>query len=383
MPLYCVVFLVAVFAKQFYLGTSGSFQIGDLLFMVSFVLMMVTQKRERVYSENHYLKVFIFAVFLINAIYSLIYSSFSFDISSLYYLFNFFVILTFEQAINNDKFLIYLERVLKLNLITQGIIYLLGKGTWYSNVRYQGTFNDPNQCGFFIFCCWLMIYIFMTMRGEAKLSIIWFFVSVFLIMPCASTGIALGYLIFLAGVILFPKKTDNGLKKILWLSLLISVGVIFVLLVNNVIQLPESFQNSVIYERTFAKFQKAQEGVLLNGDERGWNKIFDNPWMMIYGAGDGLFSRFGGSGKEVHSSILAPLFYYGIIPCIFLFEWHRRKLIGITRIFWCVYIALIVESVFLINSRQPMYWMIFVLASHVQLKSNKYMDKIEADSYDV
>ena len=51
---------------------------------------------------------------------------------------------------NSSLFLNALKVTLQCVLITQAAVFLLGVGKWYDGVRYEGTFNDPNQYGVFV-----------------------------------------------------------------------------------------------------------------------------------------------------------------------------------------------------------------------------------------
>lgn len=371
-PLYAYVFLLACIVKQFYIGVSGSFQISDLLFFLSYFLMC----RGNVFSafsseKNQKLVKFIFCTIIINGIYALIYLKTQFILSSLYYIFNLFLVFVFEEAMYYEEFLKKLETVQKINLLIQLAVYLANRGRWYMGERYQGTFNDPNQYAFFILTSFLMIALLMNMRNKMKWCIPWYILALFLLMPSSSTGMVIGFGAFIFLFILFSMSDNNG-ARILWFVVATVVFALFIMVSKGQLHLPASIENSDIYNRTMGKINN----VAFNWDEllvdRKWYIVFDNWWMMLYGAGDGYFLRFG-SGNEVHSSILAPLFYYGIIPFSILFSWCREKLRGIKLSVWCVYLSLILESVVLANNRQPVFWMIFVLAGHVLTKDpNRY-----------
>ena len=53
--------------------------------------------------------------------------------------------------------------MVKVNIGVQLLIYLTGRGRifreYWGAVRYQGTFNDPNQLAFFLFMMILLLYL--------------------------------------------------------------------------------------------------------------------------------------------------------------------------------------------------------------------------------
>lgn len=372
MPLYSAVFLLACVVKQFYLGASGTVQVGDVLFFSSFLLMMLSSQRQKTCTEDVYLNTFLIFVGVINAVYALFYFRIDFILSTLYYFFNYCIVLTFENLIDNESFLSWLGRVCRLNLLIQLAIYMTGRGRWYMNMRYQGTFNDPNQYGFFVLCNLFLITILLIQKEKGIRVMPWILLSLFLIMPTASTGMMLGVAIYVALFVIFPDVSSGDFARLIAIIGMIGLVILYLGITNGFIHLPAAFENSYMYERIIEKIQNvgsSSDDLLV---DRGWNKVFDNPLCMLYGAGEGYFYRFKASGNEVHSSILGPLFYYGIIPCSFLVRWYKSKLVGVKKATWCVYIALFVESITLINTRQPFFWMLLVLAGDYWTKNEYY-----------
>ena len=154
--------------------------------------------------------------------------------------------------------------------------------------------------------------------------------------------------------------------------------------------MPSVFVNSAMYKRVFSKIWSfgvvsdavQSDGIINLFVDRCWDRLIDYPTKIFYGAGEGYFNRFPSAryiNNEIHSSILGPLFYYGIVPCTIWFIWIAKQLKGIKRELWAAYIALIVESVTLVNNRQPFFWMIFVLAGSCLVK-NKFNSELNAES---
>lgn len=167
-----VLFLLGVLLKQFYLFSSGGFQLGDFCFMGSFVILAVFYNRFRIplTGNDNLFMGFVGCVTLINFIYIYIYGmnypgEFRFHMSIVYYLYNLFIILTFRQFITDKDFLTKLRKVLQLGLLIQLGVAIAGFGR-YGSMRYMGTFNDPNQFGFFIFASFLMIFIVSMVTKE-------------------------------------------------------------------------------------------------------------------------------------------------------------------------------------------------------------------------
>lgn len=91
------------------------------------------------------------------------------------------------------------------------------------------------------------------------------------------------------------------------------------------------------------------------------------PEKILYGAGEGFWDRFelAYATNEIHSTVLGILFYYGVGPFVLLAIWvilnlRQCSFRSRTLLF---YLPLLFECFFLANQRQPLLWMLIVLAS--------------------
>lgn len=370
-----VFFLLGVFFKQFYLFSSGDFQLGDLLLMCSFITLIFFHNHLSVIlgKWDWLIITYVGCIFLINTIYIGIYgfdydSAFFFHLSIIYYLFNLFVILTFRQLSQDDKFLEKLRKVLEYGLIIQLFVSLMGLGR-YGSMRYMGTFNDPNQCGFYIFSSFLLIFLICHMTNKG-MPFLWFIIAFYLIVKTASTGMMLG---MCSLVLVYGLFVTTKMKRKIILRTLFSVFsiVLFLLLATfGFISLPDFITELDMYQRVASKI--VSFGITSGGGsihnlivDRCWDRLIDYPEKILYGAGEGYFYRFPSERftyNEIHSSLFGPLFYYGILPCLLWFTWVFKQLQGLKKELWGVYVALILESITLVNVRQPLFWCIFVLA---------------------
>lgn len=361
-------FLLGVFFKQFYIFDSGSIQIGDCFFFISILAFLFRKRKIALKRDDLPYLFFVLCTFLINTIYTLVYKK-QFLISSVYYLYNFLIILSFSSFISSELFLNKLRLVFQLDLITQVLVYFLNIGRWLGNYRFQGTFNDPNQFGFFVFACFLGIYLLLTNKKKA---VFWFIIWLFLTVLSVSAGMMAALFLFVFFYLVFNTgKMKKGVVLML-IIILLFCGIVFISYLLGILKLPAVITNSRIYARLIGKLNMAgigsQNGSLYTiVKERQWNRVFEYPEFILIGAGEGYFERFG-TYLEIHSSILGPLFYYGIVSCSFLVYWIKKKLYNIDRIYYCVYLALILESFTLVHNRQPFFWMLFVLASLPQVK---------------
>ena len=386
--------------KPFYIGKSGTLQISDLFILIAFALMMFIKKdkqnqdkvKSKIQSELKYLLLFIIFVAVINFIYFLIYETPDFIMSTLYYIFIFIGIYLFSGIISNKKTLKKIFFLSFIDIVMQLFIFVIGKGTYFGNSRYQGTFNDPNQFGFFIILMLMHIYTISDIINAKKIFVyISFLMGTFLIILSGSTGMILALGFFLAIQIFadinnignFIRK--NSAKIVIALSFMIMIGTILIIEYNGnrfvKIKVTEWYNekilNSNMLLRIKEKTNKKDDGDLI--EDRHLEQIVNNPWYCIYGGGQGYSIRFTNNeySGEIHSTLPSILFYYGIIPTIILLYWIIRNLKGLNLKQLSVYIALLIESFTLINQRQLMLWGLIILANMYKIDEISEKDNKE------
>ena len=355
-------FLLGIIAKQFYILPSGLPQVGDILILSSFLLFWMSGLQKETYGEESTLRVFVALVVIVNGLHMLLYPSSGFLLPVFYYIFNFCVVLLTKSLMKVEVFSTKLEWVIKIDLIIQGFIYLSGRGRWYYGIRYMGSFNDPNQYAFFIFGAMLVLCLLSKINNKLKENIFWYFFAFYLMLPAASTGMLAGFLVFF--VLFTGLNTISGRGKIIGVVIAVMIAT-FILskVADGTIVLPASISESFIMQRLVNKINGLSNSSKQLTEDRQWGILLKYPLYIFVGAGEGSFMRFGIT-SEIHSSILAPLWYYGLIPFSVWITWCKRKIQKVDRSVWCVYFALIIESITLVNNRQPFFWMIFILADY-------------------
>ena len=103
--------------------------------------------------------------------------------------------------------------------------------------------------------------------------------------------------------------------------------------------------------------------------DRGMEKLVLYPQYLLYGAGEGGFDRFtlASQVNEIHCCLFSVMFCYGLIPTLCLLVWLGRKLRYADAAMACAVMGLLAESFFLVNYRQPMFWMILLYGSVVRM----------------
>lgn len=364
------IFLLGLFIKQFYLRQSGTIQIGDGLISLSALLIFLNGKiRLR---QDTPLAVFVLFTFIINGFYSVYYGR-SFMISSVYLLFNLIVVIVFRALAKDDGFLRYLTLLLKFCLLTQSAIYFTGGGRDYSSLRYEGTFNDPNQFGFYVLCCFFILFLCYLHFNERP-HVVWFLVTGFLVVLSTSRGMMLAYVVFLFFALIYPilsKKT--ALVRILLILLFALIAAALYAFGDSIAAALQGLLSWDYLDFVLQRIENTASanasggGRLMNllGD-RQMIRIVRAPYYFLFGCGEGYNERFiaiSGQSGEIHGTMIALCYYYGIIPYLFLLKWGKRSVIGIPIAAIGAFAAVIMEACTLANHRQPLFWMIFVLGS--------------------
>ncbi len=380
-------FLVYLLLKPFYFFDSGGLQIGDLFLLVAFVAFLVLTKFNKrsmmglieVVKSNKLFIMFATLTLVINSIYFVYYGMPKFLLSSLYYVFIFFAIALFTVLGKNKQFLIAVSRILKFGLVAQLAISLFGLGRDYSVDRYMGTFNDPNQFGFYILISYLFIYaIDIVLSSKKRYHIPYLIVALFLIYLSASTGSLLGISVFIVLQIAYSMRgifrinyskvrvsmhtLTAGLIVLIAAVIFVSIGAFASL--KPIIDKFSSDQTTV--DRIAGKISKSDNKADISvWEDRGYDIIYKYPQYIPFGAGEGNYDRYekatNNYGNEVHATLPSILFYYGVIPFLIIVGWFYNKIKKVDPRVLIVYIALLAESFILLNQRQSLFWMIFVL----------------------
>ena len=383
-------FLGSIFLKQFYIFQSGGLQIADIFFLVAFCIYIYIKRYFKVRKIDRKIMSFFAFVYFINLTYFFIYQNRGFLSTTMYYLFIIMVIILFRELATSKDFLEKLARVLKINLVIQLVIFFSGMGRYYAESRYMGTFNDPNQMGFSIYISFMLIFLIYNLLRK-KLNIIYYIITVFLIMNTSSTGMLFGIASFSVLYIVFKiyKLIKNRKMTIFKISLIIacSIGFSFIIVNKpsniNLNKLEEILSIAsgndkpiIIFDRMEEKLNREnqKQSVL---EERGIDKLYKYPFYNLFGAGQGLYSRFkkAAHGGEIHSTLPSILFSYGIIPLIIIIIWGLSNLKKIPLEMSAIYISLILESFTLLNQRQPLFWIIFMVGYLYEFKDKLKSEK--------
>lgn len=380
-----VFFLCFVFFKQFYIFPSGNFGIGDAC-MAAACLFLVLENRKNKDGFVHAKQdlwgfAFLFCIVIINIVYFVIYRQTSFLRYTLFWIYNASAVICFRELINK-RFLSKMSIVLKVAILLQCLLYIIGMGRKFhehwGGIRYMGTFNDPNQLAFYIFAAMILLYIYACQYKDRSFPV-FFILSVWIIAVSKSTGIFAGVFLFIIGIGVLQLRKCYRSGRFSQKTWCVVGGIIATVIIIGIYMIWPSKDFS-IQESDFSILSRIQEKILKLTEggiisflyDRGAEKLILYPQYMLWGAGEGYYERFtlAAYANEIHSSLFSVLFCYGIIPTIFMLRWiwfnlkqgNDEEKVGV--------FALLGESFFLVNYRQPFFWMVIVMLGRLR-RDNK------------
>lgn len=381
MPLQHILFLLFLATKPFYLFPSGGLQLSDLFFVASFVYyVLIVKKGDKIEIDKTDKPLFLFVVFvfIVNTVYATYYGESAFMVSSLYYLYNLLIVIFFRIYAEDRRFLSAVASVCRFNIFLQLLIYVAGAGRYYTANRYMGTFNDPNQMAFFIYISLMTAYLIAKLNHK-ELHVLYHAFAIGLIFWTSSTGMLLALTVFygvwlLTKIFTLLRRVHNVRFILFWTAALMAL----LLLSPKWDNFKESLSESPIIERVEQKLgrMEASDGPT-NVQDRGIEKVILYPEKTLFGSGEGMHDRFDRavSDNEIHSTLFSILFYYGTVPTLLFLYWVVLNVRRLTIANLAVVLSLAVESITLLNQRQPLFWMLFVLLQVLAFQESMEREK--------
>lgn len=386
--------LVLIYAvlSPYYIFQSGGLQPSSIFMIAAFSLFLylsLSSKEDKIRTNisgilhtHKHLVYFVILATGINVLWYIASPDKELMLSSFYLVFNVLVVLMFSGISKDDRFLSKLSGLLQFNIIAQLFIYLFNLGRHYSPDRYMGTFNDPNQLAFYIFISLIVTFIIRNLTSKSttnKLNIATWLAGLFLIYSSGSTGVLLGIMVFiLLGTLHYVYSNTLKMKNRMRadvVRLLATLLFIATLLIaawtysqsseSAWVRSNNTSSETLLTDRLEEKINKASgDADITLAEDRGLDIIYKYHHYIFFGAGAGNYNRYTeaaqNTGLEIHST-LSLIFYYGLIPSIILCMWFVSQLRKASSWLLISAAAILIESLFLINYRQPLFWIAFTL----------------------
>ena len=326
---------------------------------------------------DKYLALFLIFVFFIDTTYAVYFGRLDFVKSILFYLYNMLCVYVMRGIGEYGR--LGLRRVFECNIMIQMIIYLLGIGRWHPEMRYMGTYNDPNQFGYAIFTSYCMVYC-LCIKEKKRINWFYFLITAFLVYKSYSVGVmvAMVLMIVLGQYFRFATvKAENIKIYTVYLTVLTTAGAALSGVLAAWMWMPGTIIQYKVIERIHDKF--AGGGSLLRNYlwDRNMLAVLDYPLYFLYGSGEGYTERFQNAsnspmnGGELHSVWVGVAYYYGIMALIVLCIWIYQNIKHSERQLVPMYIALFAEAFMLLNQRQPVFWALIVMGCYIRKGQHK------------
>jgi hypothetical protein len=265
--------------------------------------------------------------FSINIINFYFYRDTGFLLASSYYLFNTLAFSTTVILFKSSPETVrrWARYIILVTLFVQLLILKLSGGFL---LREVGTFNNPNQLGYWSLLSASCLLVLNYGRRMPLIDIIALCVATYLVAESLSRAALLSHLLVLMAFFLGS-----------YVGWLMKLGVMIALFVYALLQISLFSNPGLILDNLELVNEvseridtiQTEEGVV---KERGYGRLQNYPFYMLYGAGEGAFWRFNEKtepqhqGLELHSGLASILISYGIFGfllfCAFVFTVFQR-----------------------------------------------------------
>ncbi len=285
---------------------------------------------------------------LVNIVFFFLYNDFSFIIHPAYHGFNllitiavYFTILRFKKSFIPFIYNTIALSIIVLTLTTAFFFFFVENETMD---RLKLFFNNPNQMGLYGLVCTSYMWFFFERYKQYK-SILTFFLA-----ACAAGVVVISF--SRAGIISEWFLILLLIRKmpLLYIPYIgVTLGAIF--FIKEILEVFGSIFN-LKYGKTFA-FLHQDRAIYAKEDwsvynrllkVRGWPRFWEYPKYLIFGAGEGAYSRFYGPKAlpeeyiEVHSSFGHFIYSYGVIG-LGIITYTIRKFLKGNFSTICLYLA--------------------------------------------
>lgn len=355
--------------NPFYFWSSGLPQIADFLLLFSFGIYLVHLGFKISFSMNNKSILFIGLLFilwviLVNSIWMLrlqIMDRFLF--STLFYIYNFIVfcyVLLLENKYGNILLKVTLNSILA-SIFIQLVIYFSQGG--FTGGRHIASFNNPNQLGYYAL---LMMSFLMFISSRMNTKIKWLIFGLFSTVIFAFSSLSKAAIVSAIGLFvtyIFANSSNRKMKKrILIIILILSAITGIVYNTTTLIQ-----DNQLIYS-----VQKRIERIGADSDDslegRGYYRIYEYPEYWIFGAGEGMYTRFRLQRMEFHSTLGNIQVSYGIVGTLLFLSIILMALKRDRYKSWYILVFVMAYGLTHNGIRNSLLWILFALMCSGQKK---------------
>ena len=365
------VLAILVFATGLYFFPPGYPQPGHVLLLALAIPYLLSLRSVPLDLPEKLLISFLVYGMGVNGVYYIIEGDSGFLKASVFWIYNVLIFLSlrflFLRNPSVSKALPYAFAAMALVLYAMAFFW--ESESFRSNGRFVGGFNDPNQSGYWLLCVFVGSMLIATKPRwlTAPKALLLFVAVAVLVVLTGSRSAILGFsVLLLANIGWLLAGLGQGAESRLKLRtffLFIAILVVAASLVGWYLYVEQAeFRRAV----DLLMRRLLQEDYFKQLDIRGYTHIWNFPQYLLFGAGHADVGRFSRWNVEIHSSIVAPLFYYGIIGFGLLFSFFY--LLVKDRLRGWEFVAFSAPFVFGLSTyglRNPIFWvMLAVVYTH-------------------
>lgn len=226
--------------------------------------------------------------------------------------------------------------------------FFFGRGDF----RSQLAFNSPNQLGYYALLSACVFAIAQRPLGMTRLKgAVGITCCAYLAMLSASRAAVAGILMLLV-VLLFSNPRT---------IIIVSLAAIGLVSLGG----PVAHAIEVSQQR----YERGKDARLSFTEERGYDRILNNPEFLVTGAGEGGYERFvrvGQHRRELHSSLGTVVFAYGIVGVLLFWVFFWRVVKGSPKRMAMMLVPVLMYTIAHQGLRFTMFWV--AIAMFVVLK---------------
>lgn len=259
-----------------------------------------------------------------------------------------FLILIFFTIFFESKFLTdrAIGNILSFFLLLNIFLWSIGLGNYEYFPRYNGFLTDPNQFSFAVICC-SFIAIAMFQKTSSR-AFVWVMAGFLIVLSASRSGL-IG---FIGGTFLL---LPNKLKLIAAI-----IGVVI-------------FSSILIFVDSDLIYRFSSIDIIFEFWQRGFYRLIEFPQYLLFGVGKGMDERFGYNFLEIHSTPIAILFYYGLVPFILFYSCLLIIFKDTNNFGKALVFAMVLYSLTTYNIRTPVFW--FALAASATCLRKDFNEK--------
>ncbi len=363
-----------ILALSFLLGPvllfpSGMPQPADLL-TVGWALLVFAYLRGRLQISGEGLAaikiggVLVFWMTLISIWNAFFYQDEGIAFSSLFYIFNLSVCVLLCSLLQQD--FRYWINIINVGCVLSAIllVIMVFAGFKHGAMRQTGSFNNPNQLGYFAIIIVAISFLVSPHARFPRLSMLVIMVAGLVGVVASASLSSLGALIMMVSAVVFRRLS---LKRAIGLGIVTLAAAAIGLLVLSQTQIYADITQA--WESRIGAIDRKTEDI---SGTRGYDRILDFPEHMVVGAGERGRWRFGPQNSfEIHSSMGTLLFSYGLPGLLLFFLFVFQCFRSAPPWGWIVLSGLIAYSITHQGLRSTHFWIFMILASVVFSKTRQ------------